>query len=126
VNKKYPELVEKQLFPSQMKALSSDFDQVDVQLYAFSLKNMTCKHHITGLLQLRKIIALTHEQDVVVIDVMDRSFIDPVTFPKEGSYLYFENINFIHSIQLDQKDLSFEIFENPKHLTEKERHISYD
>lgn len=23
-------------------------------------------------------------------------------------------------------DLSFEIFENPKHLTEKEKHISYD
>ena len=98
VNKKYPELVEKQLFPSQMKSLSSDFDQVDVQLYAFSLKNMTCKHHITGLPQLRKIIALTHEQDVIVIDVMDRSFIDPITFPKEGSYLYFENVNFIHSI----------------------------
>ena len=57
---------------------------------------------------------------------MDRSFIDPATFPKEGSYLFFQNINFIHSIQLYQKDLSFEIFENPKLPTEKDNHIIYD
>lgn len=43
-------------------------------------------------MELRKIIAITHEQDFVVIEVADRSFIEMAIFPKEGSYVYFENL----------------------------------
>lgn len=68
---------------------------VDVHLYAYTLKYITSKHPATGASELRKIIALTHEQELIAIDIMDRSFIDPSAFPKEGSYIQFENLNYL-------------------------------
>jgi hypothetical protein len=41
---------------------------------------------------------------------MDRSFIDLAAFPKEGSYIYFENLNYVQSLLLDKKNLSFKTF----------------
>ena len=109
--KKHQEMVEKQVFPSELKAraragLQPDtvlagpdnedwVNTADVQLYAYTLKYILSKHPVTGASELRKIIALTHEQEIIAIDIMDRSFIDPLAFPKEGSYIWFGNLNYM-------------------------------
>lgn len=44
-----------------MKNLSEGFEIEDVQLYGYTLRNITAKHHHTGANALRNIIVLTHE-----------------------------------------------------------------
>lgn len=61
MGKKYPHLVEKQLFPSEMKALTHSFEQADIHFYGYSLKNIVMKHNVTGAQILKHCILLTHE-----------------------------------------------------------------
>ena len=54
---------------------------------------------------------MSHEGDLISIEVQDRSFIDSAVFPKDNQYVYFENLSYMHSIVIDKRDLSFQIID---------------
>lgn len=76
-------------------------------MYAINLKNITAK--VGGVNQLRQIIVFTHESQYAVIEISDPNFIDPACFLKEQSLIYFENLTFCYSMNLQTSDLSFTI-----------------
>ena len=80
-----------------------------------------------GFAEVRKIIGMTHEQDIVAIDITDRSFILSSAFPKEGSMIYVENLNFIQTSKVSKSDLSFEVFDCPLMNSNcSDTHLIYD
>ena len=52
---------------------------------------------------------------MIVIEIADRSYFEPSIFPKEGSYLHFENLLYQNSFKVNKDDLSFKSFEHPLH-----------
>ena len=126
--KKHLEMAEQQVVPSELydlcneklEAYNSNWQSKDVQFYLYTLKHITSKHPHTGAVELRKVIGLTHEQQYVVLDILDRTFIDSAVFPKEGSFIVFENLQYLQSVSIDQRDLSFTVFTNPSENNQTE------
>ena len=58
-----------------------------------------------------KFLVLTSEQDIACIEVAERGFIFKAAFPKEGSYIFLDNLQFICCTKIYHKDLSFENFD---------------
>ena len=122
---KHKELIEKQLFPADYKKLGQAMDYV--HLYAKVLKVISPKKTRTGFQEIRNIIALTHEQELIMIDVQDRSFIDSASFPKENSFVYFQNLTYTNTMEINKKDLSFVMHEEPVKPNEvNQKHFIYD
>ena len=63
---------------------------------------------------------------MVSIDIQDNTFIDQYVFPKENQFVYFENLNYIHSILIDKRDLSFKILEQDQKEINKNLYYTYD
>ena len=68
-------------------------EQTDFELYGYVLKVITQKS-ITNPneLEVWKLLVLTHEQDICCIEIADRGFILKSAFPKEGSYIFLDNL----------------------------------
>ena len=57
-------------------------------------------------------LALTSEQEIVCIDTWDKQFILARAFPKEKSYIFFDNLSYMSSVLVRKRD-SFEVFPSP-------------
>ena len=45
-------------------------------------------------MEVLKILAMTHDQEIVCIDNWDKSFICAKAFPKEKTFVYFDNLTY--------------------------------
>jgi hypothetical protein len=70
----------------------------EISFFAYIHKLISMKNPQTNDQELWKILALTHEQEIVCIEITERSYILSKTFPKEGSYVQFENLQYSQSI----------------------------
>jgi hypothetical protein len=55
---------------------------------------------------------MSQDQELVCIEIFDKQFISGKAFPKEKSYIFFDNLNYIQSVLVRKKD-SFELFQSP-------------
>lgn len=104
----HKKMIELELFPLEYKQKGEVNDYI--HLYAKLLKVISPKKN-KGFQEVRNIIALTHEQELIMIDVQDRSFIDSASFPKENSFVYFQNLAYTNTMEINKKDLSFVMHE---------------
>ena len=73
-----------------------------------------------------KFIVLTSEQDLVCVEVAERGFILKSAFPREGAYIFLDNLQFVVCTKINHKDLSFENFEQMVTLDQSELEESKD
>ena len=68
--------------------------EFDINIHAYVLKLISVKNSNSGDLELWKVLAVTHEQEIVCIEVYDRSFIITSTFPKESNFIFLDNLTY--------------------------------
>ncbi|CDW88389.1 breast cancer type 2 susceptibility protein [Stylonychia lemnae] len=64
--------------------------------------------------ELWKFLILTHEQEILCIEIQDKSFILTQVFPKEGQYIFLDNLCYLQSIYLQKKNTSILTFQEPQ------------
>ena len=55
-------------------------------------------------------LVLTAEQEIICVDIVDRGFILATTFPKENSYVFFDNLVYENTTMIDHRNSKFEMF----------------
>ena len=85
---------------------------VDVGFHCYLLKVISSKNAVTQEQEVSKVVVLTQDQEVVCIELWDRQFVWQRAFPKERTYVQFDNLSYIHSVLVKKRD-TFEVFPNP-------------
>lgn len=55
----------------------------------------------------------TAKQQLVSVEVVDRGFILQDDFPKEGNFIFLDNLQFVRSVHVDHRDLSISAHDVP-------------
>jgi hypothetical protein len=104
----YKALAEKQSMTlAEFKRRYNEMDTsqpIDIGFYCYILKIIASKDQ-----DVLKVLAMSQDQEVVCIEVWDKNYITAKAFPKEKSYVYFDNLTYCQSVLVKKKD-SFEIF----------------
>eukprot|EP00347_Sterkiella_histriomuscorum_P014076 403362253 len=107
-------------FRAKFYSVSKDHDitVVGYLLKVISQKSQQNQYGSSAATQLNeeiwKIMILTHEQEIVCIEIQEKGFIPTKVFPKEGSYLLFDNLTYQQTVLLKRKDASIQMFETPQ------------
>ena len=91
----------------------------DFHVYGYVLKHITATNPVSKELELHSVVVFTNESEYVVIDTQDRNFILPAVFPSEGSFIYFQNLEYVSACQIEKKDLKFKMLEDPSQRNSK-------
>ena len=91
-----------------LSGMPNDFE-VDcylLKIIASKSKRNSSQHDVQSF------IALTSDQNLVCIQVIEKGLLLQAAFPKENTYIRVSNINFVNCTRISNKDLSFEIFDS--------------
>ena len=111
-------LIEKSLSLNEFKRkYGNDADKglakdADITFYGYVLKVISSKNKYTGELEVMKAVVMTHDQEIVLIECWDKQYIFAKSFPKEKSYIFFDNLTYLNSVLVSKKD-QFEVFTSP-------------
>ena len=68
---------------------------------------------------------ITPQQQIVSIEVVDRGFIQVQDFPKEGNYIYLDNLQFCGCIHVDHRDLTIMAHDIPTTVNQENLRHSF-